>query len=253
MYGYGLRLEACASWHRLLNTTLAEWCSDNAGRFSWVASVPLTGGVSAADELAYAVEMGAVAAMIPANVEGTNIGELPLDAFWAAAESLNAPIILHPVLTTPSPRAAKFGLTQVVQYTFDTTFGVGSLLMNGVLDRHPKLTFILSHGGGAFPYLVGRFDAAADRMDLKAYGAVASRTPSDYASLMAYDTIVYAPKTLQFLADSVGLGQLLLGTDESFPIADPTPIESLKAAGFSNAAIQTISEESPRRLIPRLK
>ena len=30
IFGYGLHLDACTAWHRILNDTLAEWCADNA-------------------------------------------------------------------------------------------------------------------------------------------------------------------------------------------------------------------------------
>jgi aminocarboxymuconate-semialdehyde decarboxylase len=252
MYGYGLAPASCVAWHRMLNDTLAEWCVDHADRFSWVASVPLGNETSAASELARAADVGAVAVMLPANVEGTNIGELRLEALWAAAAKLVIPVILHPVLSTPAPRSAKFGLTQIVQYTFDTTLGAGSLMMSGVLDRHPHLTLILSHGGGALPYLVGRFDIMATRMDVKAQAVTAADAPSDYVMRMAYDTIVHSPKVLRFLADIAGLDRLAIGTDESFPPADHAPLESLRAAGFSSGDIGRIGEENPRRLIPRL-
>lgn len=253
MYGNGLAPGSSVAWHRMLNDTLAEWCADNADRFSWVASVPLTDETSAAEEIARAADLGGVAVMLPANVEGTNIGELQLEELWAAAAALAMPVILHPVLTTASPRSVKFGLTQVVQYTFDTTLGVGSLMMSGVLDRHPHLTVILSHGGGALPYLAGRFNVMAGRIDRKAQGVEAQRPPFDYVPRMAYDTIVHAPKVLRFLAEVAGMDRLLIGTDESFPPADHAPIESLRAAGFSDTEIRSIGDENPHRLIPRLK
>jgi aminocarboxymuconate-semialdehyde decarboxylase len=253
MYGYGLEPGKCIAWHRLLNSTFAEWANDNAERFSWMASVPLTGGDAAAEEIARAVADGAVAAMLPANVEGVNIGELPLDAFWSAAERLAIPVVLHPVSTVVSPRAARFGLNPIVQYTFDTTLGAGSLFFSGVLDRFPGLTLILSHGGGAFPYLAGRFDLIASRMDLRAQGATSVQAPSFYMRAMAYDTAVYHPKTLRFLADMVGLEQIVIGTDEAFPAADVDPLSSLVAAGFSDAERRLIADENPRRLFPRLR
>ena len=61
-------------------------------------------------------------------------------AFWARAVALDVPILIHPVMSTPAPRAAKFALAQIAQYTFDTTLGVGSLMFSGVLDRFPALT-----------------------------------------------------------------------------------------------------------------
>jgi aminocarboxymuconate-semialdehyde decarboxylase len=252
IYGYGLSRQNCEAWRHLLNDTLAEWCAEHASRFSFVASVPLSVAEAAARELERAAAADAVAVMIPANVEGKNIGELALDPFWARAEQLRLPVLLQPVLTELAPRAAKFGLTQSVQYTFDTTLGIGSLLFSGVLDRFPGLIVVAVHGGGAFPYLAGRLDIMHERMDRAGQGDVARNAPSSYASLMAYDTIVHAPKTLRFLAELVGLDRLLLGTDYSFPPADLQPLAGLRAAGFSVAQIDAIANENPRRLFARL-
>lgn len=252
IYGYGLARDACAQWHRMLNDTLAEWCNDNSDRFSFVASVPLVDAADAVAELDRALSLGAIAVMVPANIEGVNIGEVPLDPFWGRAEALGLPIILHPVLVGPAPRAAKFALTQIAQYTFDTTLGIGSILFSGVLDRFPALSLVLSHGGGTFPYLLGRFDVMHVRMDRAGQGDVAQLDPSTYASRIGYDTIVHAPKALRFLADTVGIERVALGTDESFPPADRDPVASVKAAGFSKADIELITEVNPRRLFPRL-
>ena len=142
------------------------------------------------------------------------------------------PVLIHPVLVGPAPRAAKFGLAQVAQYTFDTTLGIGSLLMSGVLDRFPRLKLVLSHGGGAYPYLAGRFDIMHRRMDRAAQGDVAAKLPSAYAAQMAYDSIVHAPKALRFLIDVVGLDNVALGTDYSFPPADMEPLALLRSAGL---------------------
>src|SRR5205814_8863135 len=107
-------------------------------------------------------EGGAVAA---ARVEGTNLGELPLDEYWATAVELDVPVFLHPVQPNPTPRTRRFAMNQVVQYTLDTTLCVGSLIGAGVLDRFPSLRLILSHGGGTLPYVIGRFDVMFQRSD----------------------------------------------------------------------------------------
>ena len=252
IFGYGLHLDACTAWHRILNDTLAEWCADNAQRFAWIGSVPLVEAQAAARELKRLAGLGACGVIISSNIESTNLGELPLDPFWRQAEVLGLPVLIHPVLVGPAPRAAKFGLAQVAQYTFDTTLGVGSLLMSGVLDRFPRLKLVLSHGGGAFPYLAGRFDIMHRRMDRAAQGDVALKTPSAYASQMVYDSIVHAPKALRFLIDLVGLDNVALGTDYSFPPADMEPLALLRSAGLSAAEIEAIADGNPRRVFSRL-
>ena len=253
IYGYGLASEQCAAWHRVLNDTLAAWCSENAARFGFIASVPLPSADAAAEELARVVEVGAVGVMVPANVEGTNLGELKLDPFWAKAEELRLPVILHPVMAGPAPRAMKFALAQSVHYPFDTTLGVGSLLFSGVLDRFPRLELVLAHGGGAYPYLAGRLDLMHARMDRRAQGDVAARAPSEYLSVLAYDSIVHSAKSLRFLADLVGVDRLLLGTDYSFPPADLDPLASLRDAGFDGAQVQAIACDNVRRIFARMK
>jgi len=252
IYGYGLAPERCVVWHRLLNDTLASWCADSAARFGFTASVPLPGAEAAAAELRRAVEIGAVGVMVPANIEGVNVGELELDAFWAKAEQVHLPVIVHPVMVASAPRAAKFALAQSVQYTFDTTLGIGSLLFSGVLDRFPRLELVLAHGGGAYPYLAGRLDVMHARMDRQAQGDVAARAPSEYLSALAYDTIVHSAKSLRFLADLVGIDRLLLGTDYSFPPADLDPLDSLRAAGFGPAEVQAIACDNARRIFSRI-
>ena len=253
IFGYGLARDACASWHRMLNDTLAEWCAENSARFAWIGSVPLIDAKAAALEFERVAGLGACGVIISSNIENINIGELPLDPFWQKAEELGMPVLIHPVLVGPAPRAAKFGLAQVVQYTFDTTLGVGSLLMSGVLDRFPRLKLVLSHGGGAYPYLAGRFDIMHRRMDRAAQGDVAAKMPSAYATQMTYDSIVHAPKALRFLIDLAGLDNVVLGTDYSFPPADMEPLAHLRLAGLSAADIDAIADANPRRVFSRLR
>ena len=219
IFGYGLPREQCIAWHRMLNDTLAEWTADNAKRFSWISSVPLTDVEAAAAELERTVNAGAIGVIISANIENVNIGELPLDPFWSKAEAL----------------------------------GVGSLLMSGVMDRFPRLKLLWSHGGGAWPYLAGRFDVMHRRMDKAGQHNVAAKTPSAYAREMHYDSIVHAPKALRFLIDIAGIDNVHLGTDYSFPPADMEPLHLIKEAGLSRADSEAISDGNPRKLFARLK
>src|SRR3989442_1359603 len=94
----------------------------HGGHFSILASGYLPDAARAARELEHAVkQLGAVGAVAATNVEGANLGELPLDEYWAAAVALGVPVFLHPVQPTATPRTRRFAMTQVVQYTVDTT------------------------------------------------------------------------------------------------------------------------------------
>jgi len=254
IFAYGLPAPVASRWHRLLNETLSDLCVKHPGEFAPFASVPLPAAAAAAREAEYAIkQLGAVGLVVAANVEGRNLGELVLDEFWDAVVRLDAPVFIHPVEAMPPPRVAKFALAQIAQYTFDTTLCVGSLIFSGVLDRFPTLRLILSHGGGAFPYLLGRFDCMHARMDRAAQGDVATADPSSYVQRFHYDTILHSPMQLRWLAEAVGTDRIVLGSDYSFPPADLDPITTVRGAGFADADVAKILDGNALRLMPRLR
>jgi aminocarboxymuconate-semialdehyde decarboxylase len=254
IFAYGLPASTAARWHRLLNECLSELCAKHPGEFALFASVPLPDAGAAAREAEYAMtKLGAAGLIVAANVEGTNLGEIALDEFWDAAVKLDAPIFIHPVQAMPTPRIAKFALAQIAQYTFDTTLCVGSLIFSGVLDRFPTLRLILSHGGGAFPYLLGRFDCMHARMDRAAQADVAAAAPSAYVRRFYYDTILHNPMQLRWLAEAASVERIVLGSDYSFPPADLDPIGTVRKAGFADSAVAKILDQNALDLMPRLR
>lgn len=248
MFGYELPAQKGAAWHRLLNDSLARLCRRHPERFSWMASGPLQDAAGAARELERCIEAGAVGAIVAAHVAGNNLGECALDEFWAAAAALGAPVFIHPAQPVARPRARRFALNQIVAYTNDTTLTVGSMISAGVLDRHPDLQLVLSHGGGSLPYLIGRFDRMYRAADPKTTGTVAEQPPSAYLARFHYDTILHHGPALRYLRDLVGAGRMLLGTDAPFPPGDPDPLGTLRAADFAAAEIHQIAETNPRAL-----
>ncbi len=253
IFAYGLPSDIAARWHRMMNEALADLCRRHPRRFALFASVPLPDAAAAAREAEFAMQqLGAAGLVIASNVEGVNLGEIALDEFWHAAVALDAPVFIHPVQAMPTPRIAKFALAQIAQYTFDTTLCVGSLIFSGVLDRFAGLRIILSHGGGTFPYLLGRFDCMHARMDRAAQADVAAAAPSTYVRRFHYDTILHSAMHLRWLAEAAGVDRVLLGSDYSFPPADLDPVGTVRKAGFSEVETAKILDYNARELMPRL-
>ena len=253
IFAYGLPRETGARWHRLLNEHLGAVCAANDKRFSLLASVPLPNAADAAKEAEYAMtKLDAVGLCIAANVEGTNLGEIEMDEFWQAAVDLDAPVFIHPVQAMPAERTKKFALTQIAQYTFDTTLCLGSLVFSGVLDRFPKLKLILSHGGGAFPYLLGRFDCMSGRMDRAAQKAVSEKLPSDYLDNLYFDSLLHDPQAIRYLVEKVTAEHVVLGSDYSFPPADYDPVGTVRKADLGKAVTDMILDGNALRLFPQL-
>jgi aminocarboxymuconate-semialdehyde decarboxylase len=246
LFGYGMPVDEGARWHRLLNDSLCEVVQKHAQRLSALASVPLQDAHRAARELEYGIrQCGAVGGVIAASVDGTNLGEAPLDEFWAVVTELDVPLFIHPTQPVPAPRTRHFGMQQVIQYVYDTTTTVGSLIFSGVLDRFPTLTLILSHGGGFFPYQIGRFDRVYRNLEAP---TVPSQPPSAYRRRFFYDTILHEAAALRYLRDLVGSDRLLLGTDYPFPVDEPAPVPMLAQAGCTADDIALVGGSTAQRL-----
>jgi aminocarboxymuconate-semialdehyde decarboxylase len=85
------------------------------------------------------------------------------------------------------------------------------LVFGGVLDRHPKLNFILAHGGGFTPYQAARWEHGwAVRPEPKKN---VPEQPKDIAKRFYYDTILHSAPVLEFMISHVGADRVMLGSD----------------------------------------
>jgi aminocarboxymuconate-semialdehyde decarboxylase len=103
------------------------------------------------------------------------------------------------------------------------------LVMGGVLDKFPNLKFIVSHLGGAIPYLAERVQNCYE-----AYPECQeniSGSAKDYLRKFYYDTVSFFEPALMCAYSFVGAGHLILGSDYPHVIGDIreaiTSIESL--------------------------
>lgn len=208
--------------HRVINDAAAGLAERGGGRLPAMATVPLNDPAAAAAELRRAhSELGLVGVEIGTCVGEVMLDDLSLEPFFAVAEELQTPILLHPYLnmiSPPGPALAGFHLANVVGNPMETFAAAARLIVGGVLDRHPGLRVQLVHAGGAFPFQLGRLDHAYDaRDDTK---ATAQRRPSSYLENFLFDTITFDPRALDFLIELVGPERVLFGTDLPFDMAD---------------------------------
>src|SRR5207244_2078462 len=128
---------------------------------------------------------------------------------------------------------------------FETTLAAGSRALGGTLDRIPALTVVLDHGGGFFPFHVGRFDRAwQSRPEIRDDANV----PSSYLRRFYYDTLVQRPETLAYLVETVGHDRVVLGSDHPFWMGDPEPLKIVAGAKLSPDARAAIAGENASRI-----
>ena len=223
--GYHLPAESAQWLARAQNETLAGMVTQRPDRYAAAAMVPLQDAALAADELRHAVqELGHRAVQIGARVEEEGLDAPQFDAFWAAAQELNVPVIIHPADLAVPPRIRRLFLHILVGNPSETTFAAAALLLGGVFDRFPKLRVLLVHGGGCVPYQFGRIDRGRVTAPPFAKGPVKNPL-GHYADNLYYDTVLHDDAAFQYLIARVGAGQVALGSDYPFPLRDPDPVK----------------------------
>jgi aminocarboxymuconate-semialdehyde decarboxylase len=171
---------------------------------------------------------------------GTSTGARRLDdpffePFWAEAEGLALPVMLHPAYQHPHPGFDDFHLTNVIGNMLETTIAIERLIMAGVLDRHPGLTIVIVHSGGYFAYQQGRLRHART---VRSYADSAPRDPADYFGRVRFDCLTHDRQALAFLLDKVGVENVLMGTDLPCDMATPAPWDELVAVAGAERARQ---------------
>lgn len=163
-------------------------------------------------------------------------------------EALGLPIFLHPVFVIAHERLQKHYLTNLLGNPFESAIAAAHLIFGGVLDRCPKLTFVLPHAGGAFPWLVGRLSRGWEkRPELR---DSSRRAPVEYLRRFYYDTVGYSDDVLEYLVRVVGADRVLMGSDYCFPIAYERPVEIVTAhPRLDEAAKRAITEVNAVRLL----
>lgn len=93
----------------------------------------------------------------------------------------------------------------------EETIAVYGLVNSTVFEDFPNLKILVSHGGGAIPYQMGRFESGTIR---RAAGAKDnSLLFSERMKKMYFDTVLYTQEAIELLVKVVGPEQLLFGAE----------------------------------------
>src|SRR5262249_11008130 len=189
-------------------------------RIRWLASLPWEYPGRAMEELQRSCDAGAVGVMVLANIAGRSLTDPLFAPVWAEIDRRALPVLVHP---TDLPGIdgmdmKKYDLSWSVGFMFDTTLAFTRMIFDGFLDLYPNLKLIASHGGGALPYLVGRFEKG-DEVELPQRRKMKDK-PTDYLRRLYYDCINYNPGAMRYLIAVVGPERVLFGTDWPHQVHD---------------------------------
>jgi uncharacterized protein len=151
------------------NDVLADAIAKHPTRLSGLAALPIAAPDRAAKELEHRFSDQAFAGAL---INGHQCGRYLDDKFFwpvlEAAESLGAPIYLHPTRPPKPVIEASFGgfsplVTEMLAgpgfgWHIETAVHVLRMVLGGVFDRFPKLQIVIGHMGEGLPFFMQRVD-----------------------------------------------------------------------------------------------
>jgi 4-oxalmesaconate hydratase len=199
-------------WSRHCNDLIARFVEMFPDRFRGVAGLPqymdeaLT--ERAIPELRRCVnELGFVGCLInPDPTEGAGPTPPGLgDPFWhplyQAMTELDVPGLIH------SAGSCNARESYTLKFINEESIAIISLLNAKIFDKFPTLKIVVSHGGGAIPYQMGRF---------RAWNVRKGETMSfdDQLKQLYFDTCNYSKEAIELLLKVAGTDNVMFGTEK---------------------------------------
>jgi predicted TIM-barrel fold metal-dependent hydrolase len=234
---------------RECNEFAAKMISDHPGRFALFTVLPLPDVEGSLREVEYALDsLHAVGVGILSSYQGKYLGN---PVFTPLMEELNrrkAVVYCHPLCAACAAQPALVdGQQRGVEFVFDTTRTILSLLANGTPAKFPDIKFIWSHGGGTVPFITSRLSALGQKLPK---GVMYELQKFYYDTAQAFN-----PYTLPSFKKMVPISHILFGTD--YPLGGGSGAAVAKGlienGGFSADELRAIDRENALALLPALK
>ncbi len=232
LFSYHLPAGPAARFARYLNEHLAAVQALYPDRVVALGTLPMQDPALAIAEAEFcAGELTLPGVQIGSNVNQRNLDDPALFPVFQALESLGLAVLVHPWQMIGSAQMPDYWLPWLVGMPAEITRAICCMIFGGVHERLPDLRVCYAHGGGAFPYTLGRIEHGFRmRPDL-----VATRNavnPRDYLGRIWVDSVTHDPLALRYLIETMGAERIMLGSDYPFPLGESQPGRMIDELGL---------------------
>lgn len=236
-------------WARMVNDAFARVVRERRGRFTALATLPLNDPAASVIELERAMTgLGMPGAMVFSNVNHVALADERFAPLWKKADELDAVIYIHPTDPAGVEAMLDYWLMPLVGFLMDTTLAAARLVFSGIPDRHPRIRWVLTHMGGAVPYLAERFDRGYRAFEECRRNI--SRPPSEYLRDFYYDTVNFNRSAVRLALDFAGEDRILAGSDYPHQIGSiPLMLRTIREMDLTEQAKVKIFGGNAARLL----
>ncbi len=218
---YSVPLDIAVKAAEIINDGMAAFVAKRPERFQALGTVPMQDAAASVRALEGCMGRGLKGVQILTNVAGRELSDPAYAAFWEAAEAMGAVVLIHP---NGLPRRG--GCAGSTQQRSRQPAGD---------DRCAALPDFRWRAGAAPGAEAGRgawrrVSGVLFRSDRPRLGRTQRRShtlpepPTTYLRRVFFDTVVFTPHQLTNLVEVFGAGQLVMGTDYPYDMAEADPI-----------------------------
>lgn len=242
MFSYWAKPGDTLDLSKYLNDHIASVINDYPGRFLGLGTLPMQSPDLAVKEMERCMKDLKLSGIeIGSHINDWNLDNENLFPIYEAAEELGAAVFVHPWDMMGKEKMPKYWLPWLVGMPAETSLAICSMIFGGVFEKFKKLKVCFSHGGGSFPFTIGRIEHGFNvRPDLVAIDNKVN--PKDYLGKFYFDSLVHDETALKYLVDLAGDEKIMLGSDYPFPLGEHHPGKLIES-------MSSLSNESKDKLL----
>lgn len=204
---------------RLNNDAMIDICKKYPDRFAGFINVPLGNVKNSIDEVKRLLNApGVLGVGLGSHIRGKPLASPEFAPFFDEVNRLGLPVTIHPNFPAGIENVQEYKhFFQSVGFLWETTMAVGRMAITGMLERLPNITWILSHLGGALPFVYTSMDMCQKR-DATSWGMGKNAMPpkplSEYIRKMYVDAARVVTRPILVCAiDLYSEGHVMFGSD----------------------------------------
>jgi aminocarboxymuconate-semialdehyde decarboxylase len=234
---------------QMVNEELSRICRRYPNQFHFLATIPMKAKEAGLKELDRAVrQLGAKGVILGSNIDGRPLDSPEFTPFFGRVAELDVPILMHPMTPAGNDSMNSYRLAPMIGFEMDLCLGTVRIIMGGILKNFPNLKFIISHLGGAIPYLVERIENC-----FWAYPECKvniQESPKTYLEKIYLDTVSFHTPAIMCAYAFPGPKRLILGSDYPHVIGDiERSVSSIRNLDIPDREKEWIFGENVKQLL----